>query len=57
MSNETTIEVAGLLAKLAEAQALAEAGETDYAELSGLIRAQRIVREYADWAVEADSGR
>ena len=57
MSHETKIDVAGLLAKLAEAQKSAEQGQTDYAELSGLIKAQRLVREYADWPVEADSDR
>ncbi|WP_165436523.1 hypothetical protein [Amycolatopsis suaedae] len=57
MAQADEIEVAGLLARLAEAQHQAELGELNPAELPGLLRAQRIVREIADWPVEADSDR
>jgi hypothetical protein len=57
VSHETKIDIAGLLARLAEAQKHAEQDEASRAELPGLIRAQRLVREYADWPVEADSDR
>ncbi|SFB58569.1 hypothetical protein SAMN05216266_12254 [Amycolatopsis marina] len=57
MSQQSSVDVAGLLAKLAEAQHAAERGELDPAELPGLVRAQRIVRELGGWPVEADSDR
>ena len=57
MAQADKIEVAGLLARLAEAQHQAELGELNPAELPGLLRARRIVREIADWPVEADSDR
>ncbi|WP_199430643.1 hypothetical protein [Qaidamihabitans albus] len=57
MAQQSTVDVASLLAKLAEAQHQAERGELDPAELPGLGRAQRIVREAAGWPVEADSDR
>lgn len=57
MSKDSTVEVAGLLAKLAEAERQAERGELNPAEVPGLARAQRIVRELANWPVESDSDR
>ncbi|MFI6030396.1 hypothetical protein [Amycolatopsis magusensis] len=57
MSKDSTVEVAGLLAKLAEAERQAERGELDPAEVPGLARAQRVVRELAAWPVESDSDR
>ncbi|PRX48567.1 hypothetical protein B0I33_104384 [Prauserella shujinwangii] len=57
MARQSTVDVAGLLAKLAEAQHQAERGELNPAELPGLVRAQRIVREAAGWPIEADSDR
>jgi hypothetical protein len=57
MSQQSSVDVADLLVKLAEAQHGAERGELDPAELPGLVRAQRIVRELVDWPVEADSDR
>lgn len=57
VTQQSTIDVVGLLTKLAEAQHNAELGELDPAELPGLVRAQRLVREYAGWPVEADSDR
>ncbi|UJW35889.1 hypothetical protein L3Q67_20085 [Saccharothrix sp. AJ9571] len=57
MSKDSTVEVAGLLAKLADAERQAERGELDPAEVPGLARAQRIVRELAAWPVESDSDR
>lgn len=57
MSQQSSVDVADLLVKLAEAQHGAERGELDPAELPGLVRAQRIVRDLADWPVEVDSDR
>jgi hypothetical protein len=57
MSQDDAVDVAALLAKLAEVQKEAERGELDAAEVPGLIRAQRVIREFADWPVEADSDR
>ncbi|SFO88527.1 hypothetical protein SAMN05421810_101295 [Amycolatopsis arida] len=57
MARQDTVDVVGLLTKLAEAQHKAELGELDPRELPGLVRAQRLVREYAGWPVEADSDR
>ncbi|TWE23037.1 hypothetical protein [Prauserella muralis] len=57
MAQQSTVDVAGLLATLAEAQRKAERGELNPAELPGLVRAQRLVRELAGWPVEADSDR
>ncbi|GAB3494330.1 hypothetical protein [Amycolatopsis cihanbeyliensis] len=57
MTQQSSVDVVGLLTKLAEAQFKAERGELDPAELPGLVRAQRIVRDLAEWPVEADSDR
>ncbi|MFC4000846.1 hypothetical protein ACFS2C_12315 [Prauserella oleivorans] len=57
MAHSSTVDVADLLAKLAEAQEEADRGELDPAEVPGLVRAQRIVRDVAGWPKEADSNR
>lgn len=57
MAQQANVDVAELLAKLAEAQHEAERGELNPAELPGLERAQRIVREAAGWPIESDSDR
>ncbi|MBK1786263.1 hypothetical protein [Prauserella cavernicola] len=57
MGQQSNVDVAGLLAKLAEAEHQAERGELNPAELPGLIRAQRLVRDLAGWPKEVDSDR
>ncbi|MFF5990553.1 MULTISPECIES: hypothetical protein [Prauserella] len=57
MAQQSTVDVAGLLAKLAEAEHQAERGELNPAELPGLVRAQRLVRDFAGWPKEVDSDR
>ncbi|MEU6643894.1 hypothetical protein ABZ863_15255 [Saccharomonospora sp. NPDC046836] len=56
MRQQPTVEVAGLLAKLAEAEHQAERGEFNPAEVPGLVRAQRIVRDLAGWPTQSGSG-